>query len=165
MTTSTMGRLFQVAIRDLWEGRELVRLHMPRIAQGASDRPTRALLIDLAKASVIEMVRLAEIVDDPKGDPNLWVQGILRDADRDINSNVAGPVRDVALIGAIRKLVAADAVSIATAILLAPDTVEQLLQNLHRDAVKRDAALKQKLASLTRSFGDFLQSTSVCPVT
>lgn len=102
---------------------------MPRIAQGASDRPTRALLLDLATGSVIEMVRLAEIADDPKGDPNLWVKGILRDVDRDISPNVAGPVRDVAPIGAVRKLVPADAVSIETAILLAPDTVEQLLQN------------------------------------
>ncbi len=53
------------------------------------------------------------------GQPNLWMTAVLDDAERDLQDETAGPTRDAALIGALRKGVASQLVSYDTAVAVA----------------------------------------------
>jgi hypothetical protein len=82
---------------------------------------------------------------DLAGDPNLWMAGIIDDAERDTRSIEPGALLDTALIGAVRKAVAADAVSLETALALANAqamrTVAEQLEAMRDRAGATDRAL------------------------
>ncbi len=89
---------------------------------------------------------------DPDGEPNLWGGGIMDDASRDVASTAAGPTRDIALIGAIRKFLAADIVSLETAIALDRHEQEEkgsALQEFRKKAREMDHLLRQQLEKLS----------------
>lgn len=119
MTTETHDELLIVALQDLREGRCGLRDRLPDVASAVTDRATRSAFDDLVWRANREEEALAAMLADPAGEPNLWAGGILDDACRDKASTAPGPVLDVALIGAVRKLIAADIVSLDTAIELA----------------------------------------------
>lgn len=119
MTTSRLDELLIVALQDLREARTVVVERMPQIVSATSDRATSSAFEELIARAQSELATFAQILSNPEGEPNLWAGGILDDASRDVASNEAGPVRDVALIGAIRKLLASDIVSLETAMALA----------------------------------------------
>ncbi len=118
MTASRMDALLVVALQDLREARGVVVERMPQIVTATRDPATRSVFDELIARSDGELTTFSRILKNPNGEPNLWAGGILDDACRDVASNEAGPVRDVALIGAIRKLLASDIVSLETAMAL-----------------------------------------------
>jgi len=157
MATTTMHELLTVALQDLREGRRVVAARLPEIAEATRDEETRAAFRRLTARSTHEMETLAEMVSKPDGEPNLWAAGILDDACRDVASTAAGPVRDVALIGAIRKFLGADIVSLETAIALVQHDDEQVsegLRDLCERASQADHLLRQQLRQLTRQTED-----------
>ncbi len=76
------------------------------------------------------------------------------DASRDVASTAEGPVRDIALIGAIRKFLAADIVSLETAVALAEREddrqMSDALQTLRQHASDLDHVLRERLVPLTK---------------
>lgn len=151
MTTTNHEELLCVALRDLREGRRVVADRLPEVASATGTLDTRLAFHSLIARSTEEMGVLAEMLREPDGEPNLWAGGILDDACRDVASTAAGPVRDVALIGAIRKFLAADIVSLETAIGLAPagDQKGEALQAFKRDASDLDHRLRDQMVHLT----------------
>lgn len=152
MTTSTCCELLTVALQDLREGRRQVVERLPDVRSAISDPATDTAFGRLIERSRDETETLAHMLDDPEGDPNLWADGILNDACRDIESTARGAIRDIALIGAIRKFLAADFVSLETAIALAKSQRSEhtnALENLRQAASAADQELREQLLHLT----------------
>lgn len=151
MTTTNHEELFRVAVKDLREGRRVVADRLPDVASATDNLDTRLAFHRLIAGSAEEMGVLAEMLGEPDGEPNLWAGGIMDDACRDVASTAAGPVRDIALIGAIRKFLAADIVSLETAIALAGDDDDRTgkaLEQLRQAASDLDHHLHEQLLGL-----------------
>lgn len=151
--TGSRKELLTVALQDLWQARGVVRDRMAAIEDATADPETRAVLRDIRAAARAEQDLLCELASDPGETPNLWAAGIFDDACRDIATNQQGTVRDIALIGAIRKLLAADIVSIETALQLSIQhgaTGRSRLAKLQSDAGDRDRYLLARLKALAR---------------
>jgi hypothetical protein len=151
--TRSRAQLLIVALQDLWQARAVVRERMADIESATTDPETRAVLRDIRTAAPAEQDILCDLVSDPGDTPNLWAAGILDDASRDVETTASGGVRDIALIGAIRKLLAADIVSIETALQLGipPGTAGRYrLAKLQSAACDRDRYLQARLEALTR---------------
>lgn len=153
MTTTNFSELLRVALRDLREGCRLIADRLPEVAAATSDPATRATFNRLIARSAERSGILAQMLSDPDGEPNLWAGGIMDDACRDVASTAAGRARDVALIGAVRKFLAADIVSLETAMALARHEATkkgEALEAFRQEACEMDHLLRQQLAELTR---------------
>ena len=154
MTTTNFSQLLRVALDDLREGRRSLACRMQKVAVATNDAVTRETFRTSITRSNEEANILGQMLGDPDGKPNLWANGIMDDALRDVASTAQGRVRDVAVIGAIRKFLAADIVSLETAIAL--DQYEgaaknQALNAFRQQARDTDHLLRERLAELTRS--------------
>jgi hypothetical protein len=116
--TSSEQELLEVCIQDLHAARKLAADRLPCVAgeAGAALAPVIEALVAQLES---EAARFESMGFDLDGDPNLWMAGIMDDAERDTRSIEPGPLLDTAIIGAVRKAVAADAVSLETALALA----------------------------------------------
>ena len=153
MTTMNYDELLAVALQDLREGRRLIANRLPEVAGATSNFQTRAAFHRLIERTKEQSDILAQMLRDPNGEPNLWAGGIMDDACRDVASTAAGLARDVALIGALRKFLAADIVSLDTAIAL--DHHEgsgkgEILETFRQDDREIDHLLRQQLEEFTR---------------
>lgn len=117
--TSSRAALLHVAVQDLHAGKRAQADRLPPLADAVRDPALRDLVRAEAARVAAQAARLARAGGDMGGPANLWIAGILDDADRDAGSHLPGPLLDVALLGAIRKAKAAEIVSSETAIALA----------------------------------------------
>ena len=148
--TGNLAALLHVAAQDLRAGAEMLEERLPAVRDAATDAALRAVL-DQDMAAATE--RSAGL---PGGGPkNLWMAGVLDDADRDAGSHQPGPVLDIALVGAVRKAKAAEIVSYDTAIALArrleDTTMAAVLEAGRASSIATDTALRERLAALTHS--------------
>lgn len=152
--TSSKAALLHIAAQDLHAGKLLLRDRLPALAEAATDTALRQLIAEDATLADAQAGRLATAAGDMAGPANLWMTGILDDAERDADSHQPGPILDVALIGAIRKAKAAEIVSSETAIALAGETGQDAILaavTANRDEeIATDRALKERLHALTR---------------
>ena len=150
---ASAAALLHTAVQDIHAGKRDAAARLPGIAEQASD----PVLIDLlhleAQRAGEQAERLAATGIDTAGPNNLWMAGILDDAERDGRSTQPGRLLDIALIGAIRKAKAAEIVSADTAIALAGELGDAAIGAAvaaNRAAeVATDRALKARLAALT----------------
>jgi len=105
-------------------------------------------LVRSAKQATTLAKMLGKLGGDIEGDPNIWLRAILDDAERDIASTVAGPLRDTALIGAFRKGKQAERVSFDTAIALAARLGNEPEEAALTDIRDKHAAGDTELAAL-----------------
>lgn len=149
--TSTARQLLIVALQDLHDAERAWGERGSRISGAAGERVSEFLDGDLATAAE-QQARLAAMLQGlgalVEGDPNIWLRAVLDDAERDIASNAFGPVRDTALVGALRKGKQAERVSYETAIALA-EALERAedAKVLHRSR-DEEAAADEALAAL-----------------
>lgn len=152
--TADAASLLRVAIQDLCRGKRLLERRLPAVA-GAAAAPALAELLagEAVRAGAqAERWAAAGARADGEGPENLWVAGMLDDAERDARTTARGRWRDVALVGAARKMMAAQIVSNETAAALAdrlelPALAEAARAN-RADEVAADRALAALLASL-----------------
>lgn len=151
--TASMPALLHVALQDLHAGKRLLAERLPALATAARDSALRERIAAEAASAARQADRLAASID-VAGPDNLWMAGILDDADRDARSHQPGPILDVALTGAVRKAMAAQIVSEETAIALArvadQPSLAALAEDHRRAAIDADRALAAVLAALTR---------------
>ena len=111
-----------VALQDLRDADLAWCERGPTLRAAAGDAVGR-FVITQVEQSTAHARQLAAMLErmggDVDGEPNIWLRAILDDAERDIASIVAGPLRDTALVGAFRKGKQAQRVSLETAIALA----------------------------------------------
>lgn len=156
--TQTAATLLTVAVQDLFDAEQAWREHLPALASQAG-----ASLTDFVKnewdRSTAQAARLGDIAGrdgaDPAGAPNIWLRAILDDAARDTRMIAAGPLRDIALVGAFRKAKQSERVSYETAIGLAgvcgDRRAAQLLGQSRDKAAQADRDLAAVLATLLQS--------------
>lgn len=156
--TSTARQLLIVALQDLHDAERAWGERGPGIAGAAGPKVKTFLERDLATAAK-QQARLKAMLEGLgaplEGDPNIWLRAILDDAERDIESNAFGPVRDTALTGALRKGKQAERVSYETAIALAEalsrDADGKALGGSRDEEASADEALAALLAPLTQA--------------
>jgi hypothetical protein len=116
--TATKVALLQACIQDLYAARQVAVERLPCVTGKAG--PELAALLDELTGTYAEEKERFESTDlSLEGPENLWMAGVIDDAERDTRSVIRGVLLDTALIGAVRKGVAADAVSLETAIAVA----------------------------------------------
>ncbi|HVF94271.1 MAG TPA: DUF892 family protein [Sphingomonas sp.] len=150
--TSSKAALLHICLQDLHAGKVLLVERLPALAEASRD-PALATLLSTETARASDaMARLAEAGGDMAGPANLWMTGILDDADRDADSHEPGLLLDVALIGAVRKAKAAEIVSSETAIALAGAigdiAIAAAVTADRDDEIATDRALADRLAAL-----------------
>ena len=151
--TSNKAALLHIAVQDLHAGKRLLAERLPAIAAHVRDGELSAILAEEVPRAAAHANRLADTGVNMAGPKNLWMGGILDDADRDARSHDAGPLLDIALVGAVRKAKAAEIVSGETAVALAraleqPALLAALEANRTADRAT-DEALAHRLAALT----------------
>ena len=152
--TTSLPELLQLCLQDLYAGCRMVEQRLPSVARCASNADLRAEVQAMPKAARLRAQRIhaaaADGCDD--GPDNLWMQGIMDDAERDTGSIAAGRLLDLAMIGGVRKAIAAERASIRTAQVISARLGESAaLQALTLNEAElrgADAALDQRLQAL-----------------
>lgn len=149
--TATREELLQSCLQDLHAARLESGTRLPCLAAEAGE--TLSVQVeDLRRALEHEATALAGTGMLAPGPANLWMSGILDDAERDTRSIEPGPLLDTALIGAIRKGVAADAVSLETAVAVARSlgngAVAELAMEMRERCRSSDDALRGLLVQI-----------------
>jgi ferritin-like metal-binding protein YciE len=111
------------ALQDLHDGECAMAGRLGEVRGHAADAAMRALIAEDAARSESQrnaIGAMARALDaDPDGATNIWLRAILDDADNDAETIAAGPLRDIALAGALRKGKQSQRVSYETAVALA----------------------------------------------
>lgn len=148
--TKTKQELLEVCIWDLAEGCRALVERLPGVARHASDAPLRTDFDRAVGEARERAARLDALIDKSNGPENLWMAGILDDAERDTESVAPGELLDVAMIGAIRKAFHAEVASIHTAQAMAracfDDAAQDALDRNLAELEERDGALFAALA-------------------
>lgn len=153
--TSSLRELLQLCLWDLYAGCQAVERRLPAVARCAADADWRAEVQALPEAARLRAQRMhaaaaGGCVDGPD---NLWMRGIMDDAERDTRTIAAGRLLDLAMIGAVRKAIAAELASIRTAQAISARLGESAaLQALTLNAAdlrREEAILDQRLQALS----------------
>ena len=152
--TTTVTGLLAVCIQDLHAGCVAAAEGLPGVAQAACDEGLKVAMAEVIASAARRAETLRVLGFDLDGPKNLWMAGILDDAERDTRSIAAAPLLDIAMIGAVRKALAAERVSIDTAVAVAAkvgrtDTADALASNA-ADIDALDEVLRIALARLSR---------------
>lgn len=155
MTTASAAALLHVALEDLHAGKRAQAERLPAIAAKGSDPRLRDILGSEARRAGAQAERIEHAGVVPGSQKNLWMAGILDDAERDTGQIQPGWLLDIAMIGAIRKAKAAEIVSSETAIALAVETgvtdLGAVVRANRDDEIATDRALKALLVELAEA--------------
>lgn len=153
----TTPDLFVMALKDLHDGARAMADRLPSVRANLDNEDLRDLVEEDARRSAGERDRLADIIRgldaEDEDARNIWLRAILDDADNDAATIVRGRLRDIALVGALRKGKQSQRVSYETAVALAGmlgnrEAAKQL-DGMAEDAEQTDTALAQGLARLS----------------
>ena len=149
--TASKEDLLQACVQDLHAARQAAAGRLPCIVGEAG--PELAKLIErLAETYAAEIRQFEETDISLEGPENIWMAGVMDDAERDTRSIVRGPLLDTALIGAVRKGVAADSVSLETAIAVARslerEDIARLAERMREHSGDHDARLRALLQQI-----------------
>lgn len=151
--TNSAAALLHVALQDLHAGKEAQAARLPGLALHCRDSLLRDIVDAEAGRAATQAAGLRAVAATLSGPENLWMAGILDDAERDTRQTQPGRLLDTALVGAIRKAKAAEIVSSETAIALAREAgAQDILNAVAADRaaeIETDRALKARLAALT----------------
>ena len=151
-TTASAAALLHVALQDIHAGKVDQAKRLVAIASRCGDDRLRDLLRAEAGRTGAQAERIAAAGVEVTGPANLWMGGILDDAERDTRETQPGRLLDIALVGAIRKAKAAEIVSTETAIALAQaldDAALLAVATANRgEEIETDRQLKDRLADL-----------------
>jgi ferritin-like metal-binding protein YciE len=145
--TSSAASLLHAAVQDLHAAKRLEVERLPKLVAAAGEE-LGVLIRDEAARADVQARRIEDAGVDTSGPKNLWMAGVLDDAERDAESHQAGRLRDIALVGALRKGKAAEIVSGETALALAAETGDAVLAAVIRANVDEEIATGRALKAL-----------------
>jgi ferritin-like metal-binding protein YciE len=155
----TARALLVMALEDLLDGEAALVERLGKVADASSDAELKRLIMEDRDRSAAQRQHLASnlesLDEDAAGSTNVWLRAILDDADNDAATIAEGPLRDIALVGALRKAKQSERVSYETALALADRLdLQKISRDLrrHRDEEQAaDEALAGKLAALVKA--------------
>ena len=145
-----------MAVQDLHDGECAMVERLGQVQDHVADAGMQDIVEDDAQRSARQRDALAQIAHESgaqTGDTtNIWLRAILDDADNDADTIARGPLRDIALAGALRKGKQSQRVSYETAIALArkldlgeaADTLDGMAQATQ----STDTALAERMRQL-----------------
>jgi ferritin-like metal-binding protein YciE len=149
--TASKEELLQACVQDLHAAREVAVERLPGVTGHAGPELSKRLE-DLAETYGKEARQFEGTGVSLDGPENLWMAGVMDDAERDTRSIVRGVLLDTALIGAVRKGVAADSVSLETLVAVAQalgrDEIAALAQRMRERSGDHDARLRALLQEI-----------------
>jgi ferritin-like metal-binding protein YciE len=153
--TADEGELLLVAIQDLHAGEMAWQARLPAMRGKTGAVLGNAIDAECRRAAE-QAAKLADIAErlggSPQGAPNIWLNAVLDDAERDVATIEAGPPRDIAVVGALRKGKQSERVSYETAMGLASKLGEaeiaRELTQIRDEEGAADAELNAILARL-----------------
>lgn len=148
--------LLIMAVQDLGDAEAAQVERLPQVRDNARDEEFRALIAAETERAAEQHDALAAIARqlgaEPLGPRNIWLRAVLDDADNDAKTIAEGPLRDIALAGALRKGKQSERVSYETAIALAERlglaAAAQALTAIRDAEAQTDAALADLLRRL-----------------
>lgn len=149
--TASAAALLHVCLQDLHAGKAMQVERLGVLVEAVQDGDLKAVLRSEISQVVEQRDRLAALADVSGAPTNLWMKGVLDDAERDTQSHQPGRLLDIAAIGAVRKAKAAEIVSSETAITLAANEASALLavlQSNREEEIATDRALRARLLAL-----------------
>ncbi|WP_305097615.1 DUF892 family protein [Croceibacterium aestuarii] len=149
--TASQDELLRVCVQDLHAARRTAADRLPGVTRHAGTELAEKLgRLGADFADEAERFEASGLSLD--GPDNIWMAGVMDDAERDTRSIEPGPLLDIALIGALRKGIMADAVSLETALELAQVLGQQelaaSLQEMRERAGSSDAAMAALLRDI-----------------
>lgn len=149
--------LLIMALQDLHDGELALEQRLGAVRDNARDGEFRGLIEDDRDRSIRQRETLAmtarSLGGEPQDQPNIWLRAILDDADNDARTITPGPLRDTALVGALRKGKQAERVSYETAMALARrlklDEAANSLARIRDEEQEADDQLAALLERLT----------------
>lgn len=157
MTVSTIPQLLIDCLHDLSDGHRQLSRRLGDTIAGATDDPSFGQVLQLLGRDAGEAAEELKSASDQLSlkEPdasNLWMKGILDDAERDIEMIDRGRLLDIALVGAIQKALASCDVSFDTALAVAAECdhrkIGKTLENAQR-LIRRD---RKRLSSFLYQF-------------
>lgn len=143
--------LFRVCLQDLRAGRLLGVEQLPEIAARVGS-PLADEITELTRVYQDEIAQLQELGGAGEAPENLWMGGILDDAKRDTETIAPGSLLEIAIVGAVRKALSADAVSLETAEAVADNiarqSAAQTINRMKMRAREMDGRLRELLFRL-----------------
>lgn len=141
--------LFRLCLVDLRNGETALKERLPPVAEKVSDDPLRETFRNVEGPAISAETALGNILKslklDTGGEANIWMRGILDDMVRDTRTIEPGETLDTALIGALRKALAAAIVSYDSAIAVAgrleKTEAAEALTEIRGDKQNHDSAL------------------------
>lgn len=153
--TTSSSELLDLCLWDIYVGCRASAERFAQIGSYATDATLRATLEACTRSANSRAQNISDVAKSLEGPENLWMAGILDDAERDTRTIEKGRLLVIALIGAIRKAFAAEQVSTKTALALSLSLSEQAaFVALSKNAwalSDLDAQLHVSLTDLTRN--------------
>ena len=145
--------LLAVCLQDLADGYRQISDRMGALVEASQSLQLRSALSAVESGAAVRLRRLKALDYSLDGAENLWMAGIVADACRDIRTIATGHLLDIALIGAVRKALAAEEVSTETALVVADrlskrDVVDTLRRNAEQLS-SEDSRLQRLLVERT----------------
>lgn len=136
-------------LRDLREGEADTLKRFGAVVDAVQDPGTLAALqqrLTDARHRADSLDALGKALDtDPRGEANVWMRGMIDDAEGDMKTEEPGPLLDLALIGAVRKMVNASLVSYETAVAVADRLGNTEASTVFQTARQQEQAAEQAL--------------------
>lgn len=146
----TANALLIMALQDLLDGEAALLERLEGVSAACSDTVLKRIIAEDCRRSTAQHDRLMQILREldeaPDGSRNVWLRAILDDADNDCDSIARGPLRDIALTGALRKGKQSERVSYETAFALAERLELTAAANALRNHRDEEQAADQGLA-------------------
>lgn len=152
--TSNFNDLCDLALWDLGDGLRALASRLSPIVSRVADPALRRDLTSLRDAANERSQDFFSLSAENDGPSNLWMAGVLDDAERDARTLPEGVLRDVALIGAVRKMLQAERASHDTAYALARHLGhDNVMEGVTRSIDRNRADDDRLLAALSRLVG------------
>lgn len=156
-----MRGLLVMALQDLFDAETAMVQRLGVVHAHASDDDLRTIIAQDKARSAEQRAVLGELARDLDAAPgeatNIWLRAILDDADNDAATIARGPLRDIALAGALRKGKQSERVSYETAIALAAqlglEKAERALAAIAGEEAAADEALAGALKRICGAQG------------
>ena len=158
-----LNSLLGLCLWDLGEATHLLCERLPQIIEDVDASPLKEELQCTIEAAAKRSAHYFNLTDQTHGPLNLWMTGILADAKRDSQTIERGLSLDIALIGAVRKMLQAENASIETALVLASgchDAREHDVARLKEQCGQNDRTLSDFLDRLARPEDEFTSAVS-----
>lgn len=149
--TASAAALLHVCLQDLHAGKAMQADRLRVLVEAVDDGELRAILTNEVERAATQRDRIAALADVSGAPENLWMKGILDDAERDTKSHQPGRLLDLAVIGAVRKAKAAEIVSSETALALAAHQAPAMEESLganRAEEIATDRGLRARLLAL-----------------